>query len=115
MSTTGTKRCERPYSFRDIGGCETATGRRLRTGISFRSAELQRASASDQLIARLRLEALLPALSERMRAIASTQAEHLAEVHEQIAARHGSLEQYLRQSCGVTSHSIELLRRQLLE
>jgi protein-tyrosine phosphatase len=40
-------RFEQLHNFRDIGGCETLDGRRLRTGVLFRCAELHRASARD--------------------------------------------------------------------
>lgn len=38
---------EQLYNFRDLGGCETEGGRRLRTGILFRCGELHRGTARD--------------------------------------------------------------------
>lgn len=38
---------EQLYNFRDLGGCETKEGRRLRTGVLFRCAELQRGTSRD--------------------------------------------------------------------
>lgn len=40
-------RFDQLYNFRDLGGCETAAGRRLRTGVLYRCAELHRGTPRD--------------------------------------------------------------------
>ncbi|MEY4549269.1 MAG: hypothetical protein RL685_5464 [Pseudomonadota bacterium] len=52
MSTTHTHAFERLHNFRDLGGCETRHGGRLKSGLLFRSAELHR--GTDRDLAQLR-------------------------------------------------------------
>lgn len=69
----------------------------------------------ERLLSSFRLTTFSPALSERMRLIVTTHPEYLAEVHRRIVDSHGSIEQYVRQLCGLSLQTVEQLRRQLVE
>lgn len=69
----------------------------------------------EQLIARLHLSKLSPALSARLRLIVTTYPEHLGAVHDELLVRYGSVEQYVLQACGVRPQLVEQLRESLLD
>lgn len=94
----------------------------LMLGVPFSTVSAEYVRSNDEvgprlerLIATLRLSSLSPALSERLRLIAATYPDYLAEIHDQILAAHGSIEQYLCQLCGVRPQTVEQLRARLLE
>ncbi len=72
------------------------------------------AARRERLIRILHLVTLLQLSPERMRILLSARPELLDEVHGEIVERHGSVESYLRDACGIDSASLQRLKSRLL-
>jgi len=68
-----------------------------------------------RLTVALRALTLLRVPRERIRTVLTTQPDVLAEILEELRTRHGSIEGYVRESCGLDAGTVATLRASLLE
>jgi hypothetical protein len=129
LSTARAHAFQRLHNFRDLGGGETRQGADERVVCCFARPSLiavpietwLNCAARDdlgprleQLLATLRSARLAPTFAQRLRLIATTQPEYLAEIHERVLAAHGPVERSLAEASGVTRSTVQQLQQRLL-
>ncbi|MBN8612949.1 MAG: tyrosine-protein phosphatase [Deltaproteobacteria bacterium] len=80
----------------------------------FRETDLRYAVRLDRLRRVLRAITLLRVPDARIRAVLRCQSETLAEVLTELSSRHGSIEGYVREACGVDDATFAALRSSLI-